>query len=142
MVNIKFVGFQEQVETPDTYELVDFKEEILCKLDRKQIFSLLCEPEQLSKWFFEVFSIDSRPGGKFKFLAASGDEAEAICTSFTLGEEIVLLSNLFGEFSAKILTAHDEVKLQIHFKLLTDDSTGMTETFKTFTRRLKEISSK
>lgn len=141
MVNIKFVGFQEQVEISKTLELLDFKEEISFRLNREQVFSLICEPAQLSKWFYRVISIDSRPGGKARFLTDASEEAEAICTSFTLGEEITLLSETFGEFSARIVNSHDDLKLQVRFKKLTDNASEMTEIFKTFIQNLREISS-
>lgn len=141
MVNIKFVGFQEHVEIPDTFELLDLREEISCKLNSDHVFSLLSEPPMLSMWFYKVTSIDSKPGGKVKFLTDSGDEAEAICTSFSSGKEIAFLSNLFGEFSARIVNKKNDLKLHVRFKILTDNSSGMTETLNTFIHNLREITS-
>lgn len=141
MANIKFVGFQEQVEISKTLELVDIQEEISSNLNRDQVFSLLCRRELLSKWFYEVISIDSRPGGKVRFTADSGEEVVAICTSFTLGEEVTLLSDLFGEFSARIINSNDDLKLQVRFKKLTDNPSGISETFTTFIQNLRGISS-
>jgi len=141
MANIKFVGFQEHFEIPETLELVEFQEVISCKLDRDQVFSLLSEPPLLSKWFYEIVSINSKPGGKVQFITDSGEKAEAICTSFILGKEISLVSSLFGDFSARIENKKGNLNLHVGFKIFTANPSGMKETFRTFIHNLSEISS-
>ena len=139
MVNIKFVGFQGHEDIPDNYELLDIQEEISCALESDQVFSLMSEPSMLSRWFYEFTSIDSRPGGKVTFLTDSGNQSEAICTSFSPGKEIVLLSDLFGEYSARLISKKDGTKLHVRFRILTDNLNGVTKILKNFIENLQDI---
>jgi hypothetical protein len=139
MTNRKFVGFQENVEIPENFELLDLREEIPCNLDRDRLFSLLSEPALLSKWFYKVISIDSKQSGKVILLTDSGEKAEAICTSFSLGEEIVLISNLFGEFSAKIVCKKKECSLHVCFKILTEKPDEIMKALNGYIKNLREI---
>lgn len=138
MAKINFVGFQEHVEIPENHELLEIREDIIYKLTRDQVFSLVSEPSQLSKWFYPVVSLDSKPGGKVEFLTSSGEKAEALCTSFIGGKEISLLSNQFGEFSAKIIGRKNS-KLSLRFRILTEEPEVINEALTTFVGNLREI---
>ncbi len=119
MAKINFVGFQEHVEIPEGHQLVVVEEEIKSSLDRDQLFSLLSEPAEISRWFLIINSLQSKQGGKVIFVSESGATAEAVCTSYDSGKEISLLSSEFGNYSAKVV-GRKELSVKISFRILTD----------------------
>ncbi len=121
MAKVSFVGFQELVDIPEGHQLVVVEDEIKSSLSRDQLFSLLSEPEEISRWFYRVLSLESKQGGKVKFVGSTGEEAEAICTAYDSGKEIALLSSEFGNFSAKVI-GRKEHSLKLSFRILTDKS--------------------
>ena len=117
---MNFVGFQENVKIPEGHELVVIEEEISSSLDRDKLFLLLSEPEEISRWFYRFESVQSKQGGKVKFVGDSGDTSEGICTAYVGGKEIALLASEFGDFSAKVL-GRKECSVKIRFSMLTDN---------------------
>lgn len=119
MAKINFVGFQEHVEIPEGHQLVVVEAEIRTLLGREEIFSLLSEPIEISKWFLTINALQSKQGGKVIFVGTSGSTAEAVCTSYESGKEISLLSAEFGNYSAKVI-GRKELSVKISFRILTD----------------------
>jgi len=117
---MNFVGFQPKVEIPEGHQLVVVEEEIKSSLERDQLFSLLSEPEEISRWFIRVSSLQSKQGGKVKFINKAGATSEAICTTYESGKEISLLSSEFGSYSAKVV-GRKEFSIKISFRILTDE---------------------
>ena len=119
MAKFKFVGFQEHVEVPEGYELLEIKEKIQCTLNRDAVFSLLSEPEKISLWLYQVLSFESKSSGKLSYISSEGVQSEAICLAYDSGKEISFLADKFGEFTAKIKGNKDCV-LAIKFRILTN----------------------
>ena len=119
MAKINFVGFQEHVEIPEGHKQVVAEAEIRTLLGREQLFSLLSEPNEISKWFLRINSLQSKQGGKVIFVGNSGSTTEAVCTSYDSGKEISLLSAEFGNYSAKVI-GRKELSVKISFRILTD----------------------
>jgi hypothetical protein len=119
MAKINFVGFQEHVEIPEGHQLVAVEEEIESSLDRDQLFSLLSEPTEISRWFVHVSSLQSKQGGKVIYVSEDGSSSEVVCTSYDSGKEISLLSSEFGNYSAKVV-GRKELSVKISFRILTD----------------------
>ncbi len=116
---MNFVGFQQNIKIPEGHQLVVVEEEIKSSLERDQLFSLLSEPEEISRWFIRVNSLQSKQGGKVKFINKAGSTSDAICTTYESGKEISLLSSEFGNYSAKVVGRKD-FSVKISFQILTD----------------------
>jgi len=130
MAKYKFVGFQEHVEVPEGFNRLEVSAEIDCgKLDP---FALLSQPAELSKWFYEIESLDAKPSGVIKF---ANDAYSGICISADLGKEITLVSDLFGELSANVKGSN----LKIVFRILTDAEAEKRAEFESMINTLKEL---
>ncbi len=135
---MNFVGFQQKVEIPEGHELLVVEEEIESALNRDQLFSLLTEPEEISRWFVKVKSLQSKQGGKVQFVDESGATAEAVCTSYDGGKEISLLSSEFGNFSAKVV-GRKEFSVKISFRILTDTPVEAKKKLEVFVANLRGL---
>jgi hypothetical protein len=122
MAKPSFVGYQEKVEIPEGFELLEISEKIESNLEKQEIFSLLTEPELLSRWFYTITKMNARPGGKVNFLDDHGVTQEAICTSIDFGKEISLISDLFGSFVGRVSKSSPGSSIELNFKILTNDS--------------------
>ena len=138
MAKINFVGFQEHVEIPEGHQLVAVQEEIKSSLDRDQLFSLLSEPAEISRWFVHVSSLQSKQGGKVFYVGENGSSAEAVCTSYDSGKEISLLSSEFGYYSAKVV-GRKELSVNISFRILTDKPDQAKKSLEGFVANLREL---
>lgn len=135
---MNFVGFQQKVEIPEGHELLVVEEVIESALNRDQLFSLLTEPEEISRWFVKVKSLQSKQGGKVQFVDASGSTAEAVCTSYDGGKEISLLSSEFGNFSAKVV-GRRQFSVKISFRILTDTPVEAKKKLEVFVANLRGL---
>ena len=135
---MNFVGFQENVKIPEGHELVVIEEEISSSLDRDKLFLLLSEPEEISRWFYRFESVQSKQGGKVKFVGDSGDTSEGICTAYVGGKEIALLASEFGDFSAKVL-GRKECSVKIRFSMLTDNPAAVRLKLGGFVSKLRGL---
>ena len=135
---MNFVGFQQKVEIPEGHQLVVVEEEIKSSLERIQLFSLLSEPEEISRWFIRVNSLQSKQGGKVKFINEAGATSEAICTSYESGKEISLLSSEFGSYSAKVV-GRKEFSVKISFRILTDEPVEAKKKLEVFVANLRGL---
>lgn len=135
---MNFVGFQQKVEIPEGHQLVFVEEEIKSSLDRDQLFSLLSEPEEISRWFVRVGSLQSKQGGKVKFINEAGLTSEAICTTYESGKEISLLSSEFGNYSAKVV-GRKEFSVKITFRILTDEPVEAKKKLEVFVTNLRGL---
>ena len=138
MAKINFVGFQEHVEIAEGHQLVAVEEEIKSSLDRDQLFSLLSEPAEISRWFVHVSSLQSKQGGKVFYVGENGSSAEAVCTSYDSGKEISLLSSEFGNYSAKVV-GRKELSVKISFRILTDKPDQAKKSLEGFVANLREL---
>lgn len=132
------MGFQEHVEIPEGHELLVVEDVIDSALDRDQLFSLLAEPEEISRWFVKVNSLHSKQGGKVQFIDESGATAEAVCTAYDGGKEISLLSSEFGNFSAKVIGRRD-FSVKISFRILTDTPVEAKKKLEVFVANLRGL---
>jgi hypothetical protein len=139
MANIKFVGFQDSFEIPESHERLELHHEISCALDKDSAFSLISIPAEISKWFFEIKSLDPRAGGKVSFINSQGINTEAVCTSMVLGKEVSLVSREFGEVKARVEGKKSDISIVLDFKLFTDNSAATTILFEGFVSRLREL---
>jgi len=135
---MNFVGFQPKVEIPEGHQLVVVEEEIESLLRREQLFSLLSEPEEISRWFVRVNSMQSKQGGKVKLINEAGSTSEAICTSYESGKEISLLSSEFGSYSAKVV-GRKEFSVKITFRILTDAPVEAKKKLEVFVANLRGL---
>jgi hypothetical protein len=138
MAKINFVGFQEHVEIPEGHELLVVEDVIDSALNRDQLFSLLAEPEEISRWFVKVNSLQSKQGGKVQFVDESGATAEAVCTAYDGGKEISLLSSEFGNFSAKVV-GRRQFSVKISFRILTDTPVEAKKKLEVFVANLRGL---
>jgi hypothetical protein len=136
----KFVGFQEIVVIPPEYKIVEVQESIACDFNKDQAFSYLVEPALLSRWFYNVQSIDSKPGGKVKFLTEAGVQAEAVCTSFILGKQISMVSDEFGLFCGKVEKSGSKIIFNLQFKTMTENQKLLKDLYANFVQNLRSIS--
>jgi len=120
MAKPSFVGFQEQIEIPEGFELLEINEKIESSKSKDELFSLLSQPELISKWFYQIINLDSRPGGKVNFIGDEGSQLQAICTSVDLGREISFIADIFGNLSAKVVKRESSFFVELNFKILTD----------------------
>lgn len=135
---MNFVGFQQNIKTPEGHQLVVVEEEIKSSLERIQLFSLLSEPEEISRWFIRVNSLQSKQGGKVKFINEAGSTSEAICTTYESGKEISLLSSEFGNYSAKVV-GRKEFSVKISFQILTDQPVEAKKKLELFVANLRGL---
>ena len=135
---MNFVGFQQKVEIPEGHQLVVVEEEIKSSLGRDGLFSLLSEPEEISRWFVRVGSLQSKQGGKVKFINEGGSTSEAICTTYESGKEISLLSSEFGNYSAKVV-GRKEFSVKISFRILTDEPVEAKKKLEVFVTNLRGL---
>ena len=135
---MNFVGFQQKVEIPEGHQLVVVEEEIKSSLERIPLFSLLSEPEEISRWFVRVSSLQSKQGGKVKFINEAGSTSEAICTTDESGKEISLLSSEFGNYSAKVV-GRKEFSVKISFRILTDEPVEAKKKLEEFVANLRGL---
>ena len=134
MAKDSFVGFQEKVEIPEEFQLLEIEELLPSSKNIEALFLLISDPTQISLWLEEVQSFDSRPGGKLLFLNGT----QAICTTFNLGKEISFISDYFGNFSAKVIKEKNGRALLVKFALLTDIGEKKSEDFLSIISRLQE----
>ncbi|MFM6941242.1 MAG: hypothetical protein ACKOXI_04625 [Candidatus Planktophila sp.] len=132
MAKVTFVGFQEKVEIPAGFQLLQINESIQSAKSRDDLFSLISDSQKLSLWLFDVESFDSRPGGKLLFTNAS----QATCTSFLLGKEVSLISEYFGNFTGKVVKGKTENSIHIKFEILTDDVESKSDEILEILKRL------
>ena len=135
---MNFVGFQQKVEIPEGHQLVVVEEEIKSSLGRDRIFSLLSEPEEISRWFVGVSALQSKQGGKVKFTNEAGSTSEAICTAYESGKEISLLSSEFGNYSAKVVGRKD-FSVKISFRILTNAPDEAKKKLQVFVANLRGL---
>jgi len=135
---MNFVGFQQNIKIPEGHQLVVVEEEIKSSLERIQLFSLLSEPEEISRWFIRVNSLQSKQGGKVKFINEAGSTSEAICTTYESGKEISLLSSEFGNYSAKVV-GRKEFSVKISFQILTDQPVEAKNKLEVFVENLRRL---
>ncbi len=135
---MNFVGFQQNIKIPEGHQLVVVEEEIKSSLERIQLFSLLSEPEEISRWFIHVNSLQSKQGGKVKFVNEAGSTSEAICTTYESGKEISLLSSEFGNYSAKVVGRKD-FSVKISFQILTDQPVEAKKKLEVFVANLRGL---
>jgi hypothetical protein len=135
---MNFVGFQQNIKIPEGHQLVVIEEEIKSSLERIQLFSLLSEPEEISRWFIHVNSLQSKQGGKVKFVNEAGSTSEAICTTYESGKEISLLSSEFGNYSAKVVGRKD-FSVKISFQILTDQPVEAKKKLEVFVENLRGL---
>lgn len=137
MAKFKFVGFQEHVEIPEGYELLKVSETIESGESRDSLFLLVGTPTGLSKWFYKVNELDSRPGGKVSFEDKAANNFEGRCTAITMGREISLLADPFGQLNIKLSATSSGSQLEITFAILTDRKEEMHSIFIEFINALK-----
>ncbi len=135
---MNFVGFQQNIKIPEGHQLVVVEEEIKSSLERIQLFSLLSEPEEISRWFIHVNSLQSKQGGKVKFINEAGSTSEAICTTYESGKEISLLSSEFGNYSAKVVGRKD-FSVKISFQILTNQPVEAKKKLEVFVANLRGL---
>ena len=49
-----FVGFQQKIEIPEGFELLEINDEIESSLGKDELFSWLSKSESISQWFYIV----------------------------------------------------------------------------------------
>ena len=123
MAKVSFVGFQEKIEIPEGFQELEIEETFQSEKNKDALFSLISNPQFISQWLYEVHSFNSRPGGKLVFTNGT----EATCTSFLLGKEVSLISDSFGNFTAKVAKGKPLNSLHLRFSLLTDNPQGKSE---------------
>lgn len=138
MAKINFVGFQEHVEIPAGFELVEINQDIPCGQSRDEVFSYLSQPEKISQWFYRVLSLETKSSGKVTYLTPDEIKSEAICIAYDGGREISLLADHFGEFTAKI-KGGKSCTLSIKFRILTDNPKPIQDELASHINKLREI---
>ena len=137
MAKFKFVGFQEHVEIPEGYELLEVQESLHTNLDRDALFILIGTPSGLSQWFYKIHKLDARPGGKFSFEERDGQSSEGRCTAVSMGREISLLADSFGQVNMRITSSQSGLLADIAFAILTDKKAEMSSLYQLLIDRLK-----
>lgn len=137
MAKFKFVGFQEHVEIPEGFELLEIQESIQSNLSKDSLFILIGTPAGLSQWFYKVHNLDTRPGGKFSFDDIDGQSCEGRCTAVTMGREISLLGDAFGQVNIKLSANSTGAQIDIAFAILTDKKGEMTTRYQLLINQLK-----
>ena len=115
-----FVGFQEKVVVPEGFELLEISVKVESQRERDDLFTYLAMPVKLSQWFYTFTSIDLRPGGKVNFMGDDGVTLQAVCTSAIFDKEVSYISDIFGNFTAKVGKSEKLNALEVNFKILTD----------------------
>lgn len=139
MSKFKFVGFQENVEIPEGFELLKVSEEVSSHLDRDQLFLYFSDITKISQWLVPFQSLDLRPGGKSLFLNEVGEEVKATCISVNLGRDISILSDYFGQLNVEVNKAPGASTARVTFSILTDSSESMREMYSKFLSELKNL---
>jgi hypothetical protein len=137
MAKFKFVGFQEHVEIPEGFELLEVQETLQSSHNRDSLFLLVGTPAGLSKWFYTVHQLDSRPGGKVSFEDHSGKTFEGRCTAVTMGREISLLADPFGQINIRISAVESGTQVDVAFAILTNQRAEMSALYQLFINSLK-----
>lgn len=137
MGKFKFVGFQENVEIPKGYELLEVSETIFSSQGRDELFILVGTPSGLSRWFYQVDQLDSRPGGKVFFQDQLKNKLEGRCTAITMGREVSLLADSFGQVFLKVSSTGGKSQVDISFAILTDRREEMGSLYLSFINQLK-----
>jgi hypothetical protein len=140
MVKPRFVGFQEQVEIPEGFELLEIHEVISGSKNRDQLFSLLSQPNLVSEWLYQVVDLNLKPGGGANFTGDDGNVFQAVCTAVDFGREISFLSDIFGDMSARIIKSENLFAIDIQFKILTDDVSAKSARIQQSLEKLRELS--
>lgn len=135
MAKVSFVGFQEKVEIPEGFQLLEVEEIYSSTRSRDNLYVLLSDPDQISQWLAKVRTFDSRPGGKLAF----EDGNVATCTSFVLGKEVSFIAESFGNFTAKVVKSNEGNTLQLKFAILTDDVEGKSAEILEILSRLQAL---
>lgn len=135
MAKVSFVGFQEKVEIPEGFQLLEIEENFSSAKKRDDLYALLSDPVQISQWLAPVRNFDSRPGGKLIF----DDGSEATCTSFVLGKEVSFIAVSFGNFTAKVSKEKDGSAIQLKFAILTDDVSAKSSEILEILSRLQAL---
>jgi hypothetical protein len=136
MAKSSFVGFQENIEIPTGFQLLEIHEELISGKDRDSLFLILSSPEEISQWFYPLKKFESRPSGKFIFVHGESEEA-GICTSFVLGKEISFITSTLGNISGKVGKGKHGNLLSISFKILTDEVESKREEILDIIKRLR-----
>ncbi|CAB4880310.1 unannotated protein [freshwater metagenome] len=132
-----FVGFQQKIEIPEGFELLEINDEIESSLGKDELFSWLSKSESISQWFYIVSKLDLRSGGKIDFINANGATSQAVCTSISFGKEISMLADEFGNFKARVTKSKSNFKIELNFKILTDDSDAKSKEILPLISKLK-----
>ena len=119
MGDFKFVGSQERIEVPDGFEEITITQEIPFHITDRELFSYFNKAEELSKWLAPIDSIEPKAGGKIFFK----DGSVGVCTNFTPGKEVTLISDFFGECNMKM----NKIVATVSFKKMTDDPDQLSE---------------
>ena len=135
MAKVSFVGFQEKVEIPEGFQLLEIEETLESAKDRDALYSLISDVRQISQWLNEIKTFDSRPGGKMIFT----DGSEATCTTFLLGKEVSLISEVFGNFTAKVVKGKGSHSLQMKFSILTENVDSKSDYILSLIDRLQKL---
>jgi hypothetical protein len=135
MAKVSFVGFQEKVEIPEGFQLLEVEEIYSSTKSKDNLYALLSDPDQISQWLATVRTFDSRPGGKLIF----DDGSVATCTSFVLGKEVSFIADSFGNFTAKVAKGNEGNSIQIKFAILTDDVEGKSAEILEILSRLQAL---
>lgn len=135
MAKVSFVGFQEKVEIPEGFQLLEIEENFTSAKQRDDLYKLLSDPDCISQWLATVRTFDSRPGGKLTF----NDGDVATCTSFVLGKEVSFIADSFGNFTAKVVKSNEGNTLQLKFAILTDNVEGKSAEILEILSRLQAL---
>ena len=138
MSKYKFVGFQEHIEIPEGFEQLKVDIEFTSPLDRKDAFHLLSNPELISKWLFEVVSMNTKQGGAITFRVADA-EFDAVITSFVLGKEFSCVSDELGNLKVRVEKDSKGSRFFAESSLLTDKSDEKTAILEAAFLRLQEL---
>ncbi len=139
MAKPSFVGFQEKIEIPEGFELLEINEIINGSKNRDELFSLLSQPNLVTKWLYQVVDFNLKPGGKANFLNDDGLPFQAVCTAVDFGKEISFISDIFGNITAKINKSKKLFAVDIQFKILTDDANAKSERIQFSIQKLREL---
>lgn len=139
MTKPSFVGFQEKVVIPEGFQLVEVHESLKFTMKKDLLFALLATPDGISQWLYHAKEIDLRPGGKIKYIGEDGSEGQDVCTSVVLEKELSIISEHFGNFSARIHGSNKQQTLEMKFSILTDKVDEKRDQISRSVSRLKAI---
>ena len=135
MAKVSFVGFQEKIEIPEGFQLLEIEETLSSTKSKDALYSLISDPTLISQWLAKVQSFDSRPGGKLNF----EDGSMATCTSFVLGKEIALVADNFGNYMASVAKGNDGNAIKLKFAIMTDDVDAKSSEIIKIVDRLRQL---